>query len=171
MHKDLCLIDEVLLNALGMKVSDFCNNIINKNYLASSFSLGVYHCVFREANLTPNKLGCFVALWKRPLDGDVCLSTTIPYGANDFDFCWVFVRKDERCGVFIFPNSILQLKQILSNNNTSGKRGFRLYPEWDSLTSKQAINTQNWQLDYFINLTNVNKINFEKFKKIITQKV
>ncbi|MEG2603136.1 MAG: MepB family protein, partial [Carnobacterium sp.] len=33
------------------------------------------------------------------------------------------------------------------------KRGFRVYPLWDQPDNPQAIQTQKWQLNYFLDLT------------------
>jgi hypothetical protein len=44
----------------------------------------------------------------------------------------------------------LQEKGILSDDNKEGKRGFRVYPPWDIAINKQAKQTQEWQLKYFL---------------------
>lgn len=96
---------------------------------------------FRTGKLTPNKLGYFISCWKR----DLVSNKTIPYDSNDsFDYLIVYIQDKE--GLFIFPKSVLIDKQIISKN---GKRGFRLYAPWIKLTSKQAINTQSWQSNFY----------------------
>ena len=56
---------------------------------------------------------------------------------------------DNQLGQFVFPKSVLIAKGIISTTTKEGKRGFRVYPSWDVAKSKQAIKTQQWQLDYF----------------------
>ncbi|AEV87064.1 hypothetical protein ACWT_6047 [Actinoplanes sp. SE50] len=41
---------------------------------------------------------------------------------------------------------------IAGNNHSGGKRGFRVYPPWVITTSRQAINSQGWQLGYFLSV-------------------
>ncbi|RCW39871.1 MepB family protein, partial [Paenibacillus prosopidis] len=55
-----------------------------------------------------------------------------------------------------FPKDILLKHNILKTDTSKGKMAIRVYPSWDTLTSKQAIATQDWQLPYFINLNNAN---------------
>lgn len=105
---------------------------------------------FRTGKLTPNKLGHFISCWKR----DLVSNKTIPYDSNDlFDFLIVYIQDKTNEGIFIFPKSVLIDKQILTNssskNNKSGKRGFRLYAPWIKLTSKQSIDTQQWQSNFY----------------------
>lgn len=169
MHRQLEFISRYLLLPNEIFIDSYYEDALNQNYNAATFKLRGSICVFRVAKLTPNKLGNFVALWKRPVESNIHLGVTVPYAVSDFDFCLIAVEKENFSGVFIFPNSILKIKGIVSSSNDLGKRGFRLYPKWDTLTSKQAIKSQNWQLDYFIDFTDVNKINLEKFQKIITQ--
>lgn len=171
MHNKLDIIVQNLFHPLGLVVDNFSADDLNSNYLACNFEINKLSCVFREAKLTPKKLGNFVALWKRPLNGEKHLAVTIPHDATDFEFCFIFVEKDAFLGIFIFPSLILQEKNIISNGKiNSGRRGFRLYPNWDILTSKQALSTQKWQLDYFINLTDDKENNINKFKNIINWK-
>lgn len=102
---------------------------------------------FRTGKLTPNKLGHFISCWKR----DLVSNKTIPYDSIDsFDFLIVYIQDKE--GIFIFPKSVLIDKEILTNSsfkNKNGKRGFRLYAPWIKLTSKQAIDTQSWQSNFY----------------------
>ena len=56
-------------------------------------------------------------------------------------------------GQFVFPKKILYEKGVLAGEISKGKRAIRVYPIWDIPTSRQARNTQAWQLDYFFELT------------------
>jgi hypothetical protein len=118
------------------------------DYGAHTFTLNQHPVKFRIAKITPIKIGCFVALWQRHTDG-----STIPYAIDDpFSFYIIHVINEKHCGQFIFPKDALVKNNILSNNGKGGKRGFRLYPAWDTPESKQAIKTQAWQLPYFVEI-------------------
>lgn len=125
--------------------------IINEEsnaYSACSFSLDSKEIVYRKANITPKKTGQFVAIWKRNEQGE-----TAPYDASDvLDFLIIAVETAQHCGQFIFPKRVLLEKEILSSSRKEGKRGIRVYPSWDTPTNKQALKTQEWQLNYFIDL-------------------
>lgn len=113
-------------------------------YKACQFSLNDALVIYREAKITPKKVGQFVTFWKR-ING-----STQPFNEEDtFDFFVVTVKANNKQGQFIFPKSILIKKGIISATGKAGKRGFRIYPSWDSTHSKQAISTQKWQLSYF----------------------
>ncbi|MNY56377.1 MepB protein [compost metagenome] len=79
----------------------------------------------------------------------------------------ITVRKDQNWGQFIFPKKIALEKGIFSTPNKEGIRATRVYPPWDETASKQAQRTQKWQLDYFFLFTDQEKIDLEKFKKIL----
>ncbi|EMM78684.1 MepB domain protein [Leptospira santarosai str. 2000030832] len=65
--------------------------------------------------------------------------------------------------VLIFPKQVLFEKGIVSGR----KRGFRVYPSWDKPTNKQALQTQKWQLAYFLE-NQINKtVVVENFKKFL----
>ena len=125
--------------------------IINEEsnaYSACSFSLDSKEIVYRKANITPKKTGQFVAIWKRNEQGE-----TAPYDTSDvLDFFIIAVETAQHCGQFIFPKRVLLEKGILSSSRKEGKRGIRVYPSWDTPTNKQALKTQEWQLNYFIDL-------------------
>ena len=53
---------------------------------------------------------------------------------------------------------------IISTSKKEGKRGFRVYPPWDTATNKQAVKTQQWQLDYYYEITPTT--NFKKVKEL-----
>lgn len=38
----------------------------------------------------------------------------------------------------------------------------KVYPSWDVLTSKQALNTQKWQLPYFVDMRTQNQESIDK---------
>ena len=140
---------------------------INKEsnaYSACSFSLDSKNVVYRKANSTPKKIGQFVAIWKRNEEGE-----TAPYHEKDnLDFLIIAVETDSNSGHFIFSKQILLEKGIISNEKKSGKRGIRVYPSWDVVTSKQAIKTQEWQLRCFIDFNNIEQQESNSLKKLLT---
>lgn len=100
--------------------------------------------VQRSSKVTPKKIGQFVTLWKRNAEG-----VTIPFEVtDDFLFVVVVTHYNRHCGHFLFSKDVLIEKGILTASK-EGKRGFRVYPVWDKPTSKQAVQTQKWQLQYF----------------------
>jgi hypothetical protein len=117
-------------------------------YGAHTFELNELSVIFRTAKITPTKTGQFVTLWKRNGKGPI-----EPFEDSDpVDLFVVSVRKDNRFGQFIFPKSILCKKNIVTHNGKEGKRAIRVYPPWDVTVSKQAQKTQQWQLDYFLEI-------------------
>ena len=61
----------------------------------------------------------------------------------------------------------MRKKKILTSKNGEGKRGIRVYPTWNIAKNKQAIKTQSWQTNYFLEFTHDNKIDMEKAKKLL----
>lgn len=140
-------------------VYDRCNfvfkNLIidseSTEYQACSFKLNSFQIIHRLSKITPTKIGQFVTIWKRNDKG-----ITAPFDVSDyFDFIVITSKFDKNMGQFVFPKSVLLEKGIISNNNTSGKRGIRVYPPWDIPTSKQAEKTQNWQIKHFFSINDI----------------
>ena len=120
------------------------------DYSAHRFNINGKSICYRIAKTTPTKNGQFVTLWKRNISGII-----EPFDSLDtIDFVIISIRKESNFGQFIFPKSVLLNKAIFSNPNKEGKRAIRVYPPWDITTSKQAQKTQQWQLDYFLDLSN-----------------
>lgn len=134
---------------------DTSSNIVNsqafpeKNeYSAGSFSLSDKRILFRQAKITQKKIGQFVAIWKRNLQG-----VTEPYSTNDnFDFMVIACQDGDSKGIFVFSKETLVKLGIISSETKEGKRGMRVYPSWDEPTNKQAISTQNKQRSYFYSI-------------------
>ena len=124
------------------------NLIINKEaieYDGCSYVFDDKKIIHRRAKITPTKTGQFVTLWKRDDEGVTCpLNYT-----EDFDFVVIICKKDELIGRFLFSKSLLTEQGYIRSENKEGKRGFRVYPDWDKTTSKQAVKTQLWQKRYF----------------------
>lgn len=131
----------------------------NKKYDGLLISIFGIAMRYRTSKITPTKNGQFVAIWQRDNN-----KLSIPYQKDDkIKYHLIFSQKDSQQGVFIFSQDILVDKNIISSNRI-GKRAFRVYPSWDVCISKQAINTQKWQLNYFYLL---NDLNINTLKTII----
>ncbi|WP_439479562.1 MepB family protein [Chryseobacterium aquaticum] len=73
---------------------------------------------------------------------------------------------DEKSGFFLFPKNILSHRHILTTLSKEGKRGFRVYPDWDFPENKQAKKTQDWQKEFFIDFSDENYL--KKFVSIFS---
>jgi len=160
--------DQEILNdikRLYQAAGIICENIKNEpesiEYAAATFQLDAKKIIFRIANITPTKIGQFVTIWKRNEEG-----ITAPFENTDaFDFIVIVTRKENQIGQFIFPKSILLDRGIVSGSNKEGKRGIRVYPPWDKTENKQAKNTQQWQLNYFLDYSI--ELDAERLKKLL----
>lgn len=135
----------------------------SKEYDAYRFSLNNKQVCYRKAKITPTKTGQFVTLWKRNKAG---VTTPFDYSDN-IDILIISVRKDDLFGQFIFPKAVLIERAIFSSPLKKGKRAMRIYPPWNITESKQAKNTQNWQLDYFLEFPVINSIDLNLAKKLL----
>lgn len=145
MNLELTEIKNKVYDRNALQLSKFVSETEGKEYEACRFELNGLRIICRNAKITPKKVGQFVTFWKRNKDG-----ITEPLNISDrFDFYVINVRKGQMHGQFVLPKSVLIEKGIVSTSKKGGKRGFRVYPPWDSLTNKQAERTQKWQLDYF----------------------
>ncbi len=142
----------------GTAPTNVCAGTESMEYRAYTFKLMERYVHYREAKITPTKVGQFVTLWKRKLNGPIQ-----PFELSDtIELVIVSARIDGRFGLFIFPKSALLDNGILSGNNKEGKRAFRIYPPWDTTLNKQAQKAQQWQLDYFLDLSVDNKVDLKK---------
>jgi hypothetical protein len=156
-------IKKAVLGPCDLNYSELTVEQESTEYGASSFTLNNKKILFRVAKITPTKVGQFVTVWKRNQE-----KITEPFSdQNNIDFLMVCTKKDDQLGLFVFPKSILLQKGIFSKNGTGGKRGFRLYPSWDVTTNKQAQKTQQWQLSYFITISEGKAVDFKQVKRLI----
>lgn len=161
---DLQLAEKLLYNEFGFQLQNLVWNSENTNYGACSFELNNKIIQYRVANITPTKIGQFVAIWKRNNEG-----ITAPFDVSDsLDFLIISVRDSENFGQFIFPKSVLVSKGIISQNTKGGKRGIRVYAPWDKPENKQGIKTQAWQINYFVEIRENSLIDLEKIKRILS---
>jgi hypothetical protein len=134
-------------------------------YGACSFELDGHKVEHRVSKITPAKTGQFVTIWKRSKNGVIK-----PFDiSDDFDFIAITSKSGGNMGQFIFPKSVLADRGIISGNGKDGKRGIRVYPKWDTVTSKQAEKTQTWQTKYFITTKNGNTTDINLALKIFNK--
>jgi hypothetical protein len=163
MIEALSRIESFLLNIHRLEISNIIEDRECEEYSGCSFQLNKRNIKFRKAKITLKKTGQFVTLWKRNNQ-----KQTEPLSLDDdFDFYMIATEQQHRFGFFLFPKYILGEKQILTTNNKGGKRGFRVYADWDIPQSKQAEQTKNWQERYFINVADIENMNRENFNSII----
>ncbi|MCL5244287.1 MepB family protein [Cellulophaga sp. 20_2_10] len=156
MNPHLNLIKTKIYDSCKLSITNFVLEEESKEYDACRFLLNGRTIISRNAKITPKKAGQFVTFWKRSNAGPI-----EPFNHTDtIDFFIVNVVYKDKMGQFVFPRSILLKKGILSTDKKEGKRAFRVYPSWDVTTSKQALKTQEWQLNYFYNIND--KYNLER---------
>ncbi|WP_375103397.1 MepB family protein [Paenibacillus sp. RS8] len=147
-HSDLLATQELVYNPCNLDCSDLIHEPHNAEYGAYMFNLNALSIRFRVAKITPTKIGQFVTLWERTGDGPIQ-----PYDISDpADLFVISTRKENHFGQFVFPKAALANQDILSNKGEGGKRAIRVYPPWDTPTSRQAQKTQKWQLEYFLEI-------------------
>lgn len=145
MDENLIQLKKEIYDKCSFQISDFKTENEGKEYHACRFRLNGLNILSRTAKITPTKAGQFVTFWKRNGKGPI-----EPFDENDpIDFYTVNVRTEKEFGQFVFPKSVLIQKGIISTEKKEGKRAFRVYPNWDTIKSKQAEQTQKWQLEYF----------------------
>ena len=145
-----------------LQISGCVEDQESEAYSGCSFQMGNRNIQFRKAKSTPKKNGLFVTLWKRNNKNE-----TEPYSINDhFDFYMIMAAHQQQSGFFFFPKQALIDNHILTSGNRGGKRGFRVYHDWDSPQNGQAEKTQAWQTKYFIDLTGRENLKHEKFCSI-----
>jgi hypothetical protein len=158
---DLIIAKELVYDYCDFECTEPQPETESQDYNAYDFQINNYTIKFRSAKITPTKTGQFVTLWKRNKAGII-----EPFDFSDaIDFVIVSVRKNDLSGQFIFPKSVLLQKGIFSTAAKEGIRATRVYPPWDETTSKQAQKTQQWQLDYFYEITP--KTDFHKIKRLL----
>lgn len=163
-HKDLLETKEQLYDACVLECTQPIPEAESADYGAYTFNINKRAVVYRVAKITPTKVGQFVTLWKRSPKGPIA-----PFEiTDDIDLFIVSTRNGSHFGQFIFPKSILHQKGILSDDKKEGKRAIRVYPPWDSTTSKKAQKTQQWQLDYFVALPSDKPVDLDLIKKLIS---
>ncbi|EFB41874.1 hypothetical protein pah_c022o177 [Parachlamydia acanthamoebae str. Hall's coccus] len=161
LHSDLIELLEKFYKPLEYVCKDIVIENEGQEYGAATCILNGKRIKFRVGKTTPTKIGQFVTFWKRP-DGP-----TLPHDLEDpFDLLIIATRNQSQLGQFIFPKFILSERGILSKNHMGGKRGFRIYPSWDTVNNSQARLTQIWQSSYFFSDADCSKIDRTQIEKL-----
>lgn len=139
----------------------------NIQYGGYTFALNNSLVKFRIAKITPTKIGQFVTLWKRDIDG-----ITQPYDVSDpFVFYIISTRKENHFRQFVFPKSLLYKQGVLSADGKGGKRALRVYPPWDTGLNRQAQKTQKWQIEYFLEIPHNGQVDYTRAKMLYTPNI
>ena len=150
MNKNITYLKKEVFDKLNLGFTDYSYEPESQEYDACQFELNKKQVISRTSKITPKKNGQFVTFWKRDNNGPIA-----PFSESDtFDYFMILSISDKRFGLFVFPREVLIKKGIISITNKEGKRGFRVYPSWDEVQSKQAERTQKWQLNYFYSINN-----------------
>ncbi|MBD7984244.1 MepB family protein [Sporosarcina sp. Sa2YVA2] len=154
-YEALTYVSKMIYEPNDLLVSSVQEEKQNSKYAAGTFKISSRTVRFRVANITPTKTGQFVAFWEKDEN-----NINQPYSYEEAPELLIITtfKNVSEFGQFIFPKEILLKKNILSSNSTKGKMALRVYPSWDSPPSKQAIKTQEWQLPYFVDMSNLNEL-------------
>ncbi|WP_413998209.1 MepB family protein [Flavobacterium sp. W1B] len=164
LSKELLLAKELIYDPCGFICSEAVAETESKKYNAHTFTINNHLVCYRLAKITPTKTGQFVTLWKRIPKGPIA-----PFHIEDgIGFFIISCQKDNNFGQFIFPKAVLHNKGILSDELKEGKRAMRVYPPWDKTLNTQAKKTQQWQLDYFVQISEDKPIDMTLVKKYFT---
>lgn len=157
----LAYLDEKVYKPNQLKLESIREEKQNSKYGAGTFKLASRTVRFRVAKKTPTKNGQFVAFWEKDKN-----NKNQPFSYEETPELLVIVTsmREDNFGQFVFPKEILLKHNILESSSTKGKMGIRVYPSWDKPTSKQAIKTQAWQLPYFIDMSNSDKLPINRMK-------
>lgn len=141
-------IKELIFDNCHFELSELIIEKESQEYEGCRFKLDNKNIICRTSKITPKKIGQFVTFWKRNKDG-----ITEPFAETDaIDYYVINVQSENKWGQFVIPKSVLIEKGIISTSRKEGKRGFRVYPIWDKTVNKQAVSTQQWQLNYFFEI-------------------
>lgn len=142
----LTQIEKAVFIPCGLSITQTERDAECEEYHGFNLLCGQHRIKFRQAKLTPKKVGNFVALWKR----NAASGETEPFHLSDpFDFYVIAVHDEAQEGFFCFPKAALAQNGVLTFGEKEGKRGFRLYPAWVAPPNRQAQRTQQWQAPYF----------------------
>ncbi|MEH6942220.1 MepB family protein [Bacillus sp. JJ722] len=162
-YKALTYVNEIFYEPNHLTIKAIREEAQNSDYGAGIFQLNSKSVRFRVAKITPTKIGQFVAFWEK--DGDNKNQAFSYENTTDLLVINTF-SGNNNFGQFVFPKEVLVKQNILKTATTKGKMAIRVYPSWDTPTSKQAIETQKWQLPYFVEVNNSNKLAIQELLKL-----
>jgi len=162
MIKELQQFNDLILKELNLQLLEITPDLECEEYSGFNFTINETRIKFRKSKLTPKKIGQFVTFWKRDSAGK-----TVPFDIyDDFDFYIISIEENDNSGFFIFPKTILEKQNLISSENKTGKRGFRVYADWHFPNSKQAEKTKLWQTEFFINFSDSEDSVINHFREI-----
>lgn len=162
-YKALTYVNEIFYKPNHLIIKATQEETQNSGYGAGIFQLNSKSVRFRVAKKTPTKIGQFVAFWEK--DADYKNQAFSYEKATDLLVINTFTCKNN-FGQFVFPKEVLVKQNILKTATTKGKMAIRVYPSWENPTSKQAIETQKWQLKYFVEVNNKNNLSIQELLKL-----
>lgn len=130
----------------------------NSEYAGGMFYLNNKSVRFRVSKITPNKVGQFVSFWEKD---ENMRNKAFSYDTAP-DLLVITCINENKLGQFIFPKAILLKEKILRTQSQTGKMAMRIYPVWDTTVSNQAKKSQMWQLQYFVDLSDINNLPIDK---------
>ena len=155
-------INTLLFDKCDFLITNCIEEKESSEYDAFRFEINGIKILYRLAKITPTKIGQFVTFWKRLNTGIIA-----PLDSNDdIDLFVINVKSENNFGQFVFSKKILIEKGILTHGSKNGKLAARVYPKWDKTENKQAIKTQQWQLNYFIKISENETLDIERVKKM-----
>lgn len=162
--KTLTYVNEIFYEPNHFTIKAIREETQNSDYGAGLFQLNSKSVRFRVAKVTPTKIGQFVAFWEKDLDSN---NQAFSYeNATDLLVINTFSNDNQSFGQFVFPKAVLVKQNILKTATVKGKMAIRVYPSWDTPTSKQAIATQKWQLPYFVVMNNNNSLQIQELIRL-----
>ena len=154
-------INSLLFEPSGLALTNIEVDLNNEEYGGRKFKINTHKIIFRVAHTSPNRKGQTVSIWRRDNNG-----LLVPFNfADDFNFFIMAIKEKENFGIFIFPKLILILNKIITNKTVKGRRSMWLYPTWQKVTLYKSLKIQEWQEDFFIDLSPNRKIDLAKFNK------
>lgn len=165
-NKALTYVNKLLYEPNHLTIKNIREETQNADYGAGIFQLNSKSIRFRVAKITPTKIGQFVSFWEKD---EANKNQAFSYeNATDLLVINTFHHNGD-FGQFVFPKEVLLKQNILKTADTKGKMAIRVYPSWDTPTSKQAIATQKWQLPYFINVNDTISLSIHELLKLYSR--
>ncbi|MDM5234135.1 MepB family protein [Lysinibacillus pakistanensis] len=162
-NKTLTFVNELLYEPNHLTIKNIREESQNSDYGAGVFQLNSKSVRFRVAKITPNKVGQFVSFWEKD---EANKNQAFSYdNATDLLVINTFNNTGD-FGQFVFPKEVLLKQNILKTANTKGKMAIRVYPSWDTPTSKQAIATKKWQSPYFVKMEATTRLSIHELLKL-----
>jgi hypothetical protein len=157
--ESLILVKNIIRNNFAVLIDNIVEEEQNLEYEGFSFSIKKKRFRSRKAKKTLKKKGYFVAFWEKDSN-----NVNKPYDEETSPEKLVInIIDNDKIGQFIFPKKILVDKKILTSVDSKGKMAIRIYPSWCDNLNYNAVSTQKWQLDYFIDLSDqYDQLNLEK---------